>query len=111
MNYVSEGDNCIRYNQRYRIAVEVSKDIEVGSVKAIATHGEGIKYYLVEFTGTPYADQTGEIKCDCYWLYESHMNLYCCYHKQESTVVRIIHVVDTDVQLEYIIPSNMPAIR
>lgn len=43
MNYASENNNHVRYNQLYCITVEVSKDIEVGNVGTIITHEEGVR--------------------------------------------------------------------
>ena len=93
------------------MAIEVAQDIEVGNVGAIATTAEGVGYYLVEFTGLPYADQTGELKYNCYWLFEIQRNPYWYYHTKEATVVSMMHVVDTDVQLQYMSPSNLPLVK
>merc|ERR1712232_1226033 len=66
-------------------------------------------YYLVEFIGLPYTDQeTGEFLVDCNWLYKIKGCSFWYESSENSTTVRVLNIVSTDVDLIPMGLNNAP---
>ena len=73
---VEEDYEAGKYDSLQHITAALHKNIEKGKVGALSTSDEKTDgYYLIKFAGTPFTDQTtGELKCECNWLYPVHRN-------------------------------------
>ena len=92
------------------LATMNADSIKEGNIGAIVTDDPASAgYYLVEFTGLPYTDQrTGELLCNCNWLYKVDRCLDWYRISNIGTIARVLNIVNTDVELMPIGPSNMP---
>jgi hypothetical protein len=86
----------------------------VGQIGAIAADPEEEDsrdgYYLVEFMGLPYTEQTenGSLKCRGRWVHELDRAKMWFYKSEDETVIDMVNVVETDVIMEPFAPDNMP---
>ena len=73
---VEEEYEAGKYESLQHITAELHEIIEKGKVGALSTSNETTDgYYLIEFVDALYTDQTtGELKCECKWLYPVHRN-------------------------------------
>ena len=99
------------YEALQHITALVADEIEVGNVGAVVTSDTECKegYYLVEFTGEPYTDQqTGELKCECNWLYPLPESPSWYTFSTEKTIVELLNVVATNVEMDEMSPNIYP---
>ena len=98
----------------HHVTTAVAEQIVVGQIGAIGTKGTDVKYgyYLVEFTGLPYTDQTYEagLKCEVNWLYDLK-NAPKWYTKSTtSTTIDVMHLLMAGVEMVPYSLRNMPPV-
>ena len=99
-----------RHDILHHVASAISETVEKEKIGAVSTseyeHAPNA-YYLVEFIDTPYHDNGGSF-CKAYWLNMIPSANNKLFTKSEGkTIVEMDKVVDTDVQVNPVPPSNM----
>ena len=87
----------------------VSEAVEVGNIGAIATSKYEVApdgYYLAEFISTPYPEGNG-IKCKVLWLEYIKGARKWFVKTEHEEVVDLTFVMDTNVLVNPVSPSNM----
>ena len=97
------------------MASAISESVEKGKIGAVSTskHEHAPNgYYLVEFIGTPHPDNGGMF-CKAKWLNVIPSANKWFTKSEGETIVEMDKVVDTDVQVNPVPPSNTlpPRIR
>ena len=97
------------------VTTAVAENIVVGGIGAVSTRGNDADdgYYLVEFTGLPYTDQTFEasLKCEANWLYSLPGAPKWYYKSTTTTTIDVMHLLMADVEMIPYSPANMPSAR
>jgi len=96
----------------HHVTSAVAASVELGNIGAIATDDESSDgYYLVEFTGVPYTEQSGSsagaLMCECYWLYPIPGARKWYTRSEVSHIADLTNVVDAAVVMNPVSPSNM----
>lgn len=102
-----EKENFQALNHLIAMNAASIKEGNIGAV--VADNPESNGYYLVEFTGLPYTyQQTGELLCNCNWLYKVNRCPSWYGPFNVGPIVRVLNIVDTNVHLMPIDPGNIP---
>ena len=96
----------------HNVTTAVANSVVIGEFGAVATDAIDAPdgYYLVEFTGLPYTDQDdGLLKCNANWLSPFHRARHWYINQPGlDTVIDMITVVSTSVEMLPLSASNMP---